>query len=170
MSNLGFQLQVDPNAAKNYELVKPGWYPATVHEAEMKMTNAGNGQYVQVRYNLDNGRVVFGNFNVVNPNPKAEEIGRQQLNDLAVAIGITGVVHDTDQLINGRCEVKVSIKEAKDGYEAQNEVKGFRALKNSMAPRAQGFAQQPATQPAQQVAQQPAQQVAPTAKPPWAIG
>lgn len=160
MANLGFQLTVDPNAAKDYELVKPGWYAAIVHSAEIKMTSTG-GQMVSVRYNLDNGRVVFGNFNIVNQNPKVEEIGRQQLNELAVAIGITGVVQDTDQLVNGRCEIKVSIREAKDGYEAQNEVKGFRALKNGI-----GFTP---SQP-QQPEQQPAPQAAPTAKPPWARG
>lgn len=157
MANLGFQLTVDPNQAKDYELVIPGWYPATIHDAEIKPTSTG-GKMVSVRYNLDNGRVVFGNFNIVNQNPKAEEIGRQQLNELAVAIGITGVVHDTDQLINGRCEVKVTIRPEQNGYESQNEIKGWRALK--------GISPQPtATQ-----SQQQAPQAAPTAKPPWARG
>jgi hypothetical protein len=46
------------------------------------------------------GRVVFGNLNIKNANPKAEEIGRQQLGDIMRAIGLAKVT-DTDQFIGG---------------------------------------------------------------------
>ena len=70
------------------------------------------------------GRVIFANINISNPNPKAQEIGLGQLNSLISAIGLASV-SDTDQLLNKQVDIKVKIQAAKDGYEASNDVNNW---------------------------------------------
>lgn len=140
---------------QNFEPIPAGWYSVTITGAEVKDTKAGTGQYIAVRYDVTGptheGRVIFGNLNIRNPNPKAEEIGRQQLGDLMRAIGLASVT-DTDQLIGGRCQIKVAIQKS-DEYGDRNDVKGYKA--DGSAPP---------------VAAAPASAAAPTsaAAPPWA--
>ena len=120
------------------EPIPAGWYTASITEASIQDTKAGTGQYIKVRYDVTGptheGRVVFGNLNISNPNPKAEEIGRQQLGQLMRAIGLTEV-SDTDQLIGGQCGIKVAIREDESGrYSPQNEVKAWKSLTGSAPP------------------------------------
>ena len=112
----------------DYAPVPAGKYPAMITEVELKDTNAGTGQYLKVRFDIigaeQSGRVVFTNINIRNPNPKAEEIAAQQLGQLCKAIGVTGQLTDTEQLINGTCEIKVTVKDDPQ-YGPSNQVKGF---------------------------------------------
>jgi hypothetical protein len=112
----------------NFEPLPAGWYSVVVNGAEIKNTKAGNGQYIAVRYDVTGpthqGRVVFGNLNIKNPNPKAEEIGRQQLGELMRAIGLSAL-QDTDQLIGGQLQIKLDVRESEQ-YGASNDVKGFK--------------------------------------------
>lgn len=124
-----------PQSSGSYDPLPAGWYSANITQAELMNTKAGNGQYIKIRYDITGpshqGRVVFGNLNIKNPNPKAEEIGRQQLGEIMRAIGIPRVT-DTDQLIGGNLQIKLDIRESEQ-YGAQNEVKGFKAIASSMA-------------------------------------
>ena len=78
------------------------------------------------------GRVVWTNLNTRNPNPKAEEIGRQQLGNIMRAIGLTKL-EDTDQLLGGNLAIKVSVRDDPT-YGSSNEVKGYRAIEGSAPP------------------------------------
>ena len=81
-----FDIAALPVSDRNFEPLPAGWYDATISSAEIVPTKMGNGKYIKIRYNINGpthqGRVVFGNLNVRNPNPKAEEIGRQQLGEI----------------------------------------------------------------------------------------
>lgn len=122
----------------SFEPLPAGWYSATINQAELKDTKANNGQYIKLRYDITGpthqGRVVFGNLNIKNANPKAEEIGRQQLGEIMRAIGLAKVT-DTDQLIGGSLSIKLEVKQDAQ-YGASNEVKGFKSLSGSAAPAA----------------------------------
>jgi hypothetical protein len=122
----------------NFEPLPAGWYTVTISQAELKDTKAGNGQYIKLRYDVTGpthqGRVVFGNLNIKNPNPKAEEVGRQQLGDIMRAIGLAKVT-DTDQLIGNSLSIKLDVKQDAQ-YGASNEVKGFKSVSGSAAPAA----------------------------------
>lgn len=124
-----FNVDALPQSTNNYEPLPAGWYTAVVNGAEIKNTKAGTGQYIAVRYDITGpthqGRVVFGNLNIKNPNPKAEEIGRQQLGELMRAIGLT-TVQDTDQLIGGQLSIKLDVRESEQ-YGASNDVKGYKS-------------------------------------------
>ena len=115
----------------NYEVLPEGWYTASITKADLQATKDGTGQYIKVRYDITGpthqGRVIFGNINIRNANPKAEEIGRQNLGDIMRAIGLAKV-SDTDQLIGGQLQIKFTIRPADGKYEASNEVRGYKAV------------------------------------------
>jgi Protein of unknown function (DUF669) len=120
----------------NFEPLPEGWYTSTISGAEIKATKAGNGQYINVKYTIigptHQGRIVFGMINIKNPNPQAEEIGRQQLGEIMRAIGLTKV-SDTDQLIGGNLSIKLKITPANGNYESSNSVTGFKSAGNGIA-------------------------------------
>lgn len=141
-----------PKSDRDFTPVPDGWYDVTITEADVKKTNAGTGTYIKLRYDITgpahSGRVVFGNINNSNPNPKAEEIGNQQLGELMRAVGLPKL-EDTDQLIGKRLIVKLTTQKSEQ-YGDKNEVKGYRS----------NGAAQPATSSAPGAAA--------AAKPPWA--
>jgi len=159
--NEEFNVNELPQGNGNFEPLPAGWYTATISQSELKATKAGNGQYIKLRYDITGpshqGRVVFGNLNIKNANPKAEEIGRQQLGDIMRSIGLAKV-SDTDQLIGGQIGIKLEVKQDEQ-YGASNEVKGFKSVSGSVAPAA-------ASMPAKTAA--PAQAAPTKAAPPWA--
>ena len=127
--NEEFNVNELPQGNGNFEPLPAGWYTATISQSELKATKAGNGQYIKLRYDITGpshqGRVVFGNLNIKNPNPKAEEIGRQQLGELMRAVGLSAL-QDTDQLIGGQLSIKLDVRESEQ-YGASNDVKGFKS-------------------------------------------
>jgi hypothetical protein len=114
-----------------------GWYTAHITQASLETTKAGTGQYIKIRYDVTGpthqGRVVFGNLNIRNPNPKAEEIGRQQLGDLMRSVGLAKV-SDTDQLIGSSCQIKLTTRQ-QEGYEPSNDIKGWKSVEGAAMPK-----------------------------------
>ena len=125
-----------PQGTGSFDPIPAGTYTASITQANLKDTKDGTGKMIAIRYDITGpshqGRVIFSNINIRNKSPKAEEIGRQQLGDIMRAIGLASL-QDTDQLIGGQLQIKVDI-EKKEGYEARNQVKGFKALSGSPAP------------------------------------
>jgi hypothetical protein len=119
-----------PVSTNNFEPLPAGWYTASITGADIKNTKAGTGQYIAVKYTITGpsfqGRIVFGNLNIKNPNVKAEEIGRQQLGEIMRAINLAKVT-DTDQLIGGNLGIKLDVKRSEE-YGDSNEVKGFKTI------------------------------------------
>jgi hypothetical protein len=124
---------------REFEPIPSGWYTAAIAGAEIKETKAGTGNYIAVRFDITGpehqGRVVFVNLNTRNPNPKAEEIGRQQLGDIMRAIGLS-TLEDTDQLLGGNLSIKVSIRDDPK-YGSSNEARGFKSTGGSAPPSAE---------------------------------
>ena len=133
-----FSADALPPSTNNFEPLPAGWYSAVVNGAEIKVTKAGTGKYIAVRYDITGpthqGRVIFGNLNIKNPNPKAEEIGRQQLGELMRAIGLA-TVQDTDQLIGGQLSIKLTVTESEQ-YGNSNDVKGYKSTGSAPPPAA----------------------------------
>ena len=152
MANLGQTFNTDDlpaDSGGNFEPLPAGWYQVTVAGAELKTTKAGTGEYISVRYDVvaptHQGRVVFGNLNIKNPNPKAEEIGRQQLGNLMRAIGLANV-SDTDQLIGGNCSIKLSIRKSEQ-YGDNNDVKAWKAIDGGSVPTPAAKTEAPSSAP-----------------------
>ena len=155
----------------NFEPLPEGNYNASITQAELKNTNDGGGQYIKLRLDITGpshqGRVIFSNLNIKNASAKAEEIGRQQLGDIMRAVGLAKVT-DTDQLIGGNVNIKLTIRAARTDektgktYEASNEVKGYRAINGGAAPAAFKAAAPAAAPAAASAPAKPAK-----ASPPW---
>lgn len=130
MAQLNETFFASEQEVKNFEPIPEGWYEATITGADLKTTKAGNGQYISVRYDItgpnQQGRVVFGNLNIRNPNIKAEEIGRQQLSSLLLAIGLANL-NDTDQLVGNNLQIKLIVRQ-QEGFDPANDVKAFRKI------------------------------------------
>jgi len=114
---------------RDFEPIPAGLYTATVAGIDLRSTKAGTGQYLAVRLDVTGptheGRVLWTNLNIRNPNAKAEEIARQQLAAIMKAARVD-LVQDTDVLIGASVGVKVSISEDAT-YGKRNEVKGISA-------------------------------------------
>ena len=158
MANLGeiFDVEFLPQGKTSFDPIPAGWYTVTIASAEVKATKNGTGQYIAIRYDVTGpthqGRVIFGNLNICNASPKAEEIGRQQLGELCRAIGLAKV-GDTDQLVGHGLSIKVDIEKSEQ-YGDKNQVRGFKPVAGGAPPRA-AMAAAPAAAPAK-------------AAPPWA--
>ena len=129
-----FDIESLPQSESNFEALPPGWYNASVVSAELKGTKDGTGQYIAVRYDIigptHQGRQVFGNLNIKNNSSKAEEIGRQQLGELMRSIGLAKVT-DTDQLIGGQLQIKLTVTKSEQ-YGDGNNVGGYKAISGSV--------------------------------------
>lgn len=132
MASLNISLSDLPES-QGYDLIPDGWYRAKIKGAELKSTKANDGQYIAVQYQIESGRVVFGNLNIKNRNPEAERIGLQQLGEVMGAIGLAKI-QDTDQLIGGDLMIKVGTSKKQEGFEQRNEVKGFKAIEGGAPP------------------------------------
>jgi hypothetical protein len=143
-----------PKNESSFEPIPADWYKAKIRSAEVKLTKAGTGKYLNVGYDIlgpsYQGRVVFGMITVQNSNQKAEEIGRGQLGDLMGSVGMR-TLHDTDELVGKVLSVKVGVRKSEQ-YGDKNEVKAWRAVEGAALPPAQPS--EASTQPAQD-------------KPPW---
>ena len=138
MANLGESFNANDmpeGGGGDFAPIPAGEYQVSVNSANLNTTKAGNGQYIKLRLDVIGpthaGRVLFANINIRNPNPKAEEIGRQQLGSIMRALGIASLT-DTDQLVGGCLAVKVTVKS--DDYGEGNEVKAFKAIAGSAPP------------------------------------
>jgi hypothetical protein len=124
MAQLNFDAsQVEPDAG--FETIPAGWYNVMVDQSEIKPTKAGDGHYLEVRYNVIDGqykgRKLFDRFNIRNSNPTAQEIGYKQLSALAHAVGILHV-QDSQQLHGIPLKVKVKVRKGDGQYEDSNEI------------------------------------------------
>jgi hypothetical protein len=114
--------------SQSYEPIPAGEYLCEIKSAELRDTKSGNGKYLAVGYSITdqkyNGRMVFGNLNLRNPNSIAKEMGLQQLGALMKATGLVRL-RDTDELVGLNCRIKVVIRKDEE-YGDRNEVKGWK--------------------------------------------
>jgi hypothetical protein len=135
--------------------IPAGDYTANITEVEIKPTKDGRGEYVKVRHDITGpthqGRVLFTNINISNPSQTAENIGRQQLNELQGAAGVHALrqPQDLQQFVGRQVSIKVSTKkdeEYGDSKGFKNEIKGWKAIAGSQMPQSQPASQQAASQ------------------------
>ena len=116
--------------------VPPGEYVVAVTDSAIKPTKAGNGKRLAIEYTIIEGknknRKIFEGLNIVNPNPKAEEIAFGQLSALCRACGKLQI-SDSAELHGIPFLLKVGVRAANGDYEAQNQVKGYKELSGKAA-------------------------------------
>lgn len=125
----------------DFSPLAPGKYDAIISAAAEKSTKAGTGKYLSVEFTVtsvqNEGRRVWLNLNLVNPNPVAVEIAQKDLASLCKAIGVMQV-SDESQLVDKALTIKVTV----DGD--RNNVKGFFPLAARVAAPVQAAPAAPA--------------------------
>ena len=106
--------------------------PAGVYEAEVEKietrTSIKGDEYLAITLNVIEdgavGRKIFDNFHLWNSNSKAVEISQRRMSSLFKAAGFP-TMGPTDDLFGKQVKVKVKVRDADNGYDAQNEVKAY---------------------------------------------
>lgn len=130
MARFGFNVaEVEVSERGDFEIMPKGEYTLKATEAELKDTSKGDGQYLAVTFEVVKpsnytGRKVWQNFNVSNPNEKAEKIGREQIAGWARAAGKPNA-RDSDELIERNFPCKLDIEKGSGGYSDRNKIASF---------------------------------------------
>ena len=162
----------DVPPAEDFTPLPSGEYPAVILDSDMKPTKAGNGQYLELQFQVIDGpckgRMVWGRLNLDNPNPQAVEIAQRDLSAICHALGITQAITDSAALHNRPLVIRVEYREGTGQYRASNEIKGYKRMEG--VPQAQPVPQQYAAQPAGAAPPSPFAQPQPAAPqaPAWA--
>jgi hypothetical protein len=135
-----------PEGDRNYDALKPGWYPAHATESDYVRKEPGVREYAKFTFEIiegqGKGRKIWVNcMNMVNPSAMAQEIGRREFAEFTKATG-QGAVSDTAQLEFKPIMIKLAVD--KDDAE-KNVIKGFKPY---MAGAAQSAAPAQAAAPA----------------------
>lgn len=157
--------EVNPNDVRSFELIPAGWYAAQMVKSEQKTAGTGNGEYLNLEFDLLDApfvnRKVWQMLNLWHTSAEAVRIANQQRLELLMALGKPNA-QTTEELHGIPVMLKIGIKEDKSGkYEPQNVIKGFKPYCSATPARANGGF--PAAAPRQAAA--PA--AAAAAKKPW---
>ncbi len=130
MAKFGFDIaEVEVSERGDFEVMPKGEYRLKGVEAESKTTSRGDGSYIAAKFEVIkpseySGRFVWQNFNVENPNDKAQKIGREQLAGWARACGKPNA-KDTDELLERPFDCKLDIEKGTGGYSDKNKIASF---------------------------------------------
>ena len=137
LSDLNFDAnEVEPNG--NFDPVPAGKYNVIITESEMKPTKAGNGEYLELKMQIQggnhDGRMLWDRLNLRNPNEQAVQIARQTLSAICHAIGIMKPKDSAD--LHGKTLVaSVKLRTTPQGN-PMNEVKGYLPYDSGVRPAA----------------------------------
>jgi hypothetical protein len=102
----------DNGGDSDFSPLPDGLYLVLVDRAEEKKTKNGNGLMIAVTFKVldgdHEGRLLWENYNIENPNDTAQKIGRANLGRLIKALGIENP-QSVDDLVDRECVVKVSL-------------------------------------------------------------
>jgi hypothetical protein len=128
MAQLNFN-GADQEAMDDFSVVPAGPYNVQVVKSEVTKTKAETGTLLKLQFKIIDGkfkgRIIFGQYNLTNPNAQAVEISRKQMKTLCDAIGKPDGVGDSNEMHNIPLQIKVSIKPAQGVYAEQNEIKFY---------------------------------------------
>lgn len=131
--DLGFDV-ADVKPAK-FDLLPDGIYDAIVSKVSVAPTKDGTGRRLNVELTIETegyvGRKIFDGINVINVNPKAQDIGQQTASALFAACGIGG--RNASALGGASCRIKLRTQAESDSYEARNIVRGYLARGGAVA-------------------------------------
>lgn len=154
--------QVEPHAGAG-DALPAGWYIVVMDQSEIKPTSAGDGSYLECRFNIVDGqflnRKLYSRLNIRNTNLQAQEIAYKQLSAIAHACNVL-LVQDSAQLHNIPLKVKVKVRPATEQYEASNDIASYKNVHEATPPNAAPVAQPAFTAPVAQQFAAPAQQFA----------
>jgi hypothetical protein len=156
---LGFNAE-GVDTRDEYAPIPAGTYNVIISDSEVKQTKKGDGSYLkltlEVQQGEHQGRKIFHNVTMQNPDPTAVNIGQKHLAQICHAVGVLQV-NDSAELHNRPLLAVIKIRKGNGEYGDSNEVKRYEAAQMGAAPAFQAPSQA-----------RPAQPSAPAAAAPWA--
>ncbi len=143
MADLGEKF--DPNGIPEreggFDPIPPGWYEVQVMESETVDLKSGNGRALVLTFNVLGpafaNRKLWDRLNIQHKSQEAQAIAQRALADLFLATG-TAASRNSEDLHFKPLLARVAIDPAKDGYDAKNVIKAYKARTGAV----------PATRPA----------------------
>ncbi len=124
--------------SRGFDLIPPGKYPALITASEVKETARGDGSYLALTLEIQGGelqgRKLWVNLNLWNPNPKAVQIAQADMSAICRAVGVLKP-GDSTELHNLPMLITVGQKKRSDSPEMQNVIRKY---EDPNAPPAQG--------------------------------
>lgn len=141
MAQLNFNAaEVQP--IEDFKAIKAGDYEAVITNSVMKPTKSGNGQYLEITFEIIEGefkgRKFWTRLNLQNPSVKAVEMARRELSTICRAVGVMNPGDSSDlHNIPFILPVKLIKPDPAKGeeFEPYNELGAYRA-KEKTAPTA----------------------------------
>jgi hypothetical protein len=125
MANLQGAFDPDAPLPSDREPFAAGTYPLELTETDVVPTKAGTGQLfkftAQVTDGEHKGRLIWGQMNLQNQNPTAQEIGQSEFRALREATGVLSP-NDTEDFHYKAFTAAVIIEPAKGEYKAKNAI------------------------------------------------
>lgn len=149
MATLNFNAnEVEPS--KGIDPIPAGKYNAVIIESEMKSTKNGNGQYLELMFEVIDGeykgRKVWSRLNLDNPNAQAVQIARSDLSAICRAVNVIQP-RDSVELHNLPLVITVRCRKNPETDEISNEIKGYAprasAAKTTPPPQSNGNSNPP---------------------------
>lgn len=116
-------------------------YVMYVADSDYLQTKDKNGHYLKLEIKIDEGdyegRTIWRNLNLDNPNKTAVQIANQELAELCRACGFPGGIEDSEELHGIRFTAEVDIKKARSKEETdQNIIRHYHQLEGASSPAA----------------------------------
>jgi len=146
MANLqGFDARtVEPTT--DFEPVPAGKYLAIITASEMKPTKSGNGNFLELTFQIIDGefkgRNLWARLNLDNPNALTVKIAQGELSAICRALGVMAP-NDSCELHNLPLVITVKCKKREDTGDITNEIKGYAKKEASAGQPQQAAAQTP---------------------------
>ena len=113
-------------AMDDFSVVPAGVYNAQVTKSDVVPTKNKQGTRMNLQFKIIDGdfkgRIIFGGYNISNPNETAVEISRKEIKSLCDAIGKPDGITDTNQLHGIPLKIKLKIVPPQGQYAEKNEI------------------------------------------------
>lgn len=105
-----------------FRVIPPGIYNVIISNSELKDNRAGNGKYLEVTYQIIEGREFIGKtvkdrLNIIHTDPKTQKFAHSQLKKICDAVGHKGQLKDSNQLHGKPMSIRVVIEEFESNKE-----------------------------------------------------
>jgi hypothetical protein len=97
-----------PEEQPDFEPVSYGTYESKIDSAAVIDNKKKTGKILKVAYKLKNNRLVWEQFNIINPSNAAVWHAKKALKELCDAVGIAKLVN-TDDLVGEYVQIEISI-------------------------------------------------------------
>ena len=120
----------------SFEAIPAGKYVAAIVASQMKSTKAGDGQYLELQFQVidgeHKGRLLWARLNLTNTSEVAAKIARSELAAICQAIGVL-TPNDSTELHDLPLQVTVAVKKRQDTGDLTNEIKAYAKKPSAVA-------------------------------------